>query len=266
MSARKTGLLACLLLSAAASAQIPVSLDAYRMWDRWPYQRIGVRAYMRSTYDRAGGNERADASHFLYQLGEDRNLTLYGEAPGELYFVRYNHWHGSPWHYDVDGTDHLVRETSTEDPEHPAADSVFQPQSAFPRPLAWTWADTKGGDLSWVPIGFEERFRMAYSRTFYCTGYYIYHQFVQGAKLTRHITAWHDEAPDRDALELIARAGTDIAPVGMQEASGTILGGTGAVWSGRGPAAVRKLELSVPREQALAFPQTRLRITADGRA
>ncbi len=267
MSASKTSLLACLLLllSAAASAQIPIGLDAYRMWDRWPYQRIGVRAYMRSTYDRAGGNERADASHFLYQLGEDRNVTLDVEGPGELYFVRYNHWHGSPWHYEVDGTDHVVRETSTEDPEHPAADSVFQPQSAFPRPLAWTWADTKGGDLSWVPIGFEKRFRMAYSRTFYGTGYYIYHQFVQGTKLTRPIAAWHEEAPDRDVLDLIGRAGTDIAPAGMQEASGTLTTGSSLLWSGRGPATIRRLELSIPREQALAFSQTRLRITWDGR-
>jgi Protein of unknown function (DUF2961) len=265
MSARRTGLLACLLL-ATATAQIPVGLDAYRMWDRWPYQRIGVRAYMRSTYDRSGGNERADASHFLYQLGEDRNVTLDVEGPGELYFVRYNHWHGSPWHYEVDGTDHLVRETSTADPEHPAENSVFQPQSAFPKPLAWTWADTKGGDLSWVPIGFEKRFRMAYSRTFYGTGYYIYHQFVQGTKLTRPITPWHEEAPDRDVLELISRAGSDIAPAGMQEVSGTVQGGTGTVWSGRGPATIRRLELSVPRDQALAFSQTRLRITWDGRA
>jgi hypothetical protein len=45
---------------------IPVGSDAYTMWDRWPYQRIAVRAYMRSTYDRTGGNEWADASHFLY--------------------------------------------------------------------------------------------------------------------------------------------------------------------------------------------------------
>ena len=28
---------------------IPVGLDSYRMWDKWPQQRIGVRAYMRST-------------------------------------------------------------------------------------------------------------------------------------------------------------------------------------------------------------------------
>src|SRR5687767_10075456 len=51
---------------------IPIGLDAYRQWERWPDERIGVRAYMRSTYDRKGGNERADASHFLYQLAEDK--------------------------------------------------------------------------------------------------------------------------------------------------------------------------------------------------
>jgi hypothetical protein len=272
----RTGLLACLILaiSSAASAQapvVPVGLDAYRMWDRWPYQRIGVRAYMRSTYDRAGGNERADASHFLYQLAEDRNVTLDVEGPGLLYFVRYNHWHGSPWHYEVDGLDHMVRETSTADPEHPAPDSVFQPESAFPKPLAWTWADTKGGDLSWVPVGFEKRFRMAYSRTFYGTGYYIYHQFVAGTKLTRPITAWREEAPDRDVLDLIGRAGSDIAPAGMQEKVGQALPPANSsqpvtLWTGRGPATIRRLELSVPREQALAFSAARLRITWDGRS
>jgi hypothetical protein len=55
---------------------VPIGLDAFRQWERWPYQRIGVRAYMRSTYDRRGGNEGADASHFLYQLTDDNNVTL----------------------------------------------------------------------------------------------------------------------------------------------------------------------------------------------
>src|SRR5215467_12688858 len=107
-----------LVLAAAAAAQPPVilaGLDAYRMWDRWAYQRIGARTYMRSTYDRAGGNERADASHFLYQLGDDRNVTLDVEGPGMLYFARYNHWHGSPWHYEVDGDDQIISETRTAD-------------------------------------------------------------------------------------------------------------------------------------------------------
>jgi len=64
---------------------IPVGLDAYRQWQRWPYQRIGVRAYMRSTYDRSGGNEGADASHFLYQTADDFNVTLdVGRIKGDI--------------------------------------------------------------------------------------------------------------------------------------------------------------------------------------
>jgi hypothetical protein len=112
----------CLLAALSVAGQaseppvIPVGLDAYRQWERWPYLRIGARAYMRSTYDRRGGNEGADASHFLYQLAEDRNVTLDVEGPGILYFVRYNHWHGSPWHFEVDGADHVLSETSSVDP------------------------------------------------------------------------------------------------------------------------------------------------------
>src|SRR3954447_7194861 len=118
---------------------IPVGLDAYRMWDRWPQQRIGVRAYMRSTYDRRGGNEGADASHFLYQKADDFNVTLDVAGSGVLYFARYNHWHGSPWHYVVDGTDHIVQETSTANPNKPAENSIFLSEGAFPNPLTWTW-------------------------------------------------------------------------------------------------------------------------------
>ena len=249
----------------AAQPVVPVGLDAYRMWDHWPYQRIGVRAYMRSTYDRAGGNERADASHYLYQLADDRNVSLDVEGPGILYFARYNHWHGSPWHYEVDGRDHVIRETSTADPLHPAPGSVFLPEPAFPKPLVWTWSDTRGADLMWAPIDFEKRFRMMYERTFYGTGYYIYHQFVPGTRLSRPLKAWDGEAPARDVLDLIARAGGDIAPAGLSQAAGRLTT-AGTVWEGKGPAMVRALEFSVPRDQALAFSRTRLRITWDRRA
>ncbi|HEV2688603.1 MAG TPA: DUF2961 domain-containing protein, partial [Bryobacteraceae bacterium] len=253
---------------------IPTGLDAYRLWDRWPYQRIGVRAYMRSTYDRRGGNERADASHFLYQLADDNNVTLDVQGPGILYFVRYNHWHGSPWRYEVDGAEHIVRETSTADPLHPADNSVFLPERLFPQPLAWTWSQTKGADLSWVPVGFEKSFRMGYSRTFYGTGYYIYHQFVAGTKLSQPIRAWDgNTAPAADVLQLINRAGSDIAPqpgvAGVREQSGQFnlpAGASVAVWNWpRGPSIIRALEFSIPREQALAFSAARLRITWDGR-
>ena len=95
-------------------------------------------------------------------------------------FSRYNHWHGSPWHYVVDGTDHIVQESSTKDPLHPVPDSTFLPLAPFPSPLNETWATTRGADLVWSPVSFERSFQMAYTRTHYGTGYYIYDQFVPG--------------------------------------------------------------------------------------
>ena len=155
----------------------------------------------------------ADASHFLYQQADDFNVTLDVQGPGILYFVRYNHWHGSPWHYEVDGHDYAGPESSTANPLHPRPDSVFLPAALSPSPLAFTWAATRGADLSWVPIAFEQSFRMAYSRTDYGTGYYIYQQFVDGAKLSRPLPSWNGKTPpDADVLDLINRAGTDLAP------------------------------------------------------
>jgi hypothetical protein len=265
--------------SAEEPPEIPVGLDAYRQWERWPYQRIGARGYLRSTYDRAGGNEGADASHFLYQEADDFNVTLDVEGPGVLYFVRYNHWHGSPWHYEVDGKDHLIQESSTADPTRPVADSVFLPEKLFPSPLAVTWSATKGADLSWVPIPFERSFRMAYSRTRYGTGYYIYHQYVPGARLSRPLRAWDGKTPpDEDVLKLFARAGTDLAPkqdtaegkeAGVRGESGKVAlkakESVNLVRLTEAPAMLRALELDVPREAAQAFGRARLRVTWDGR-
>ena len=86
------GLGASSLIHAAAAVPagppvIPVVGDAYRLWERWPVQRIGARADMRSTYDRRGGNEGADASHFLYQQADDFNVSLDVAGPGVLYFA-----------------------------------------------------------------------------------------------------------------------------------------------------------------------------------
>lgn len=255
----------------AEAPVIPLGLDAYRQWAHWPYQRIGMRAYMRSTYDRTGGNEGADASHFLYQLADDNNVTLDVEGAGVLYFARYNHWHGSPWHYVVDGTDHLIQESSTADPPHPSTNSVFLPADLFPSPLAFTWSATKGADLSWVPIPFEKSFRMGYSRTHYGTGYYIYDQFVGGTKLSQPLRAWDGKTPpDSDVLELINRAGTDIAPTDLGERTSTIQALESNVTKSlfiktHAPAMVRKLTLSISRDQAISLGGARLRITWDGR-
>ncbi|MDQ2730424.1 MAG: DUF2961 domain-containing protein [Armatimonadota bacterium] len=261
---------------------IPVGLDAYRQWDHWPYQRIGERAFMRSTYDRSGGNEGADASHFLYQLADDFNVTLDVEGSGVLSFVRFNHWHGSPWHFEVDGTDHLVQESSTIDPTKPVAGSVFLPPGSFPEPLAWTWATTKGADLIGVPMPFEKSLRLAYSRTHYGTGYYIYQQFVPGIPLSQPIRAWNGATPPaQDVLDLVSRAGADLAPhVGTPEGNRRSVVQTGGealtlpkndtlileTIHPPAPAMLRALEFSAPRSQAVAFGQAHLRVTWDDRS
>jgi hypothetical protein len=256
---------------------IPVGLDALRQWERWPYQRIGARAYMRSTYDRSGGNEGADASHFLYQTADDFNVALDVEGAGVLYFARYNHWHGSPWHYEVDHADHVVQETSTATPTKPAPGSVFLPAAAFPKTLAPTWSETRGADLMWAPIPFEKSFRMAYSRTHYGTGYYIYHQFVRGARLSQNLRGWDAKsAPDDDVIRLIDRAGTDLAPgpAGYSsnrefeaESGQRSLDAQSATLARitQAPSMLRALEFSVPRDSAIAFGRARLRITWDDR-
>lgn len=258
---------------------IPVGLDAYRMWDRWAYQRIGARAYMPSTYDRSGGNEGADGSHYLFQLSDNYNVTMDVEGSGILYFARFNRWHGSPWHFRVDGTDYVVQESSTPDPMHPVVNSTFLPESSFPNPLAWTWSATKGADMSWVPVPFERSFRMAYGRTHYGTGYYIYHRYADTSLLSQPITSWKlDNAPGRDVLDLIARAGSDLVPkagskeakrMGIEEKAGELnlpaMGSVHLASLENGPSMIRALELSVPRENAVAFGRSRLCAIWDGR-
>ena len=249
---------------------IPIGLDAYRSWDHWADQRIGMRTYMRSTYDRRGGNEGADASHFLYQLSDDFNVSLDLEGSGLLLFSRYNHWHGSPWHYVVDGKDNIIRESSTADPLHPDQNSVFIPLAPFPSPLNETWATTKGADLIWTPIPFERSFQMAYTRTRYGTGYYIYNQFVPGTELSHPLKSWDEsKVPGQDVLDLISKAGTDISPKsGYKQAGGTLnVPASGSILAAnlKGKATVRSLSFSIPADEAAAFTNVHLRITWDGR-
>jgi hypothetical protein len=253
--------------------EIPIGLDAYRQWEKWPLQRIGQRTYMRSTYDRRGGNEGADASHFLYQLRDDFNVTLDLEGPGLLTFVRYNHWHGSPWHYLIDGTDHVITETSTAEPLHPKDNSVFEPHAALPKPLAWTWADTRGADLIWVPMGFEKSFQMAYGRTRYGTGYYIYQRFLPGAKLSKPISAWDGKTPpDQGALDVINRSGADLVQglAGVEETKGSCGMQMGErhsmnIATLKGPATVRSIEFRARKAQAVDVSHLRLKVWWDGR-
>lgn len=252
---------------------IPVGIDAYRRWDRWPYLHIGERAYTRSTYDRAGGNEAADGSHFL-RLTSNRAVALDVAGNGILYFSRANHWHGSPWHDVVDGRDFTIAETATADPAGAMPGSSFIPAEAFPSPLALTWSTTQGSDVSGVPIVFTQSLQIAYERTHYGTGYFSYHLFPSCAHdLSATVRAWNEEAPDPSVVALIASAGRDIAPPATAPGVKS-LGGTVTLTPGKaitvsdltGPAMLRALTFTASAADAEVLGGATLQITWDGRA
>jgi hypothetical protein len=257
--------------NATALQIIPIGLDAYRMWDKWPMQRIGDRAYMRSTYDREGGNQSADASHYLFANQEDYNVALDVKGKGVFYFFRANHWHGSPWHFIGDGKDNIVQETATADRMNALSkfktSTVFIPEMAFPKPLNFTWADTKGADLIWTPMPFKDSFRVAYSKTHYGTGYFIYHLYANPQNLSQQIDSWDiNKAPDKDVLDLVDKAGTDIAPKNIKKVSGNLkLNGSKILIADIKSTAssVRAFKLTLPLDKAAELEHLRLLVTWD---
>ncbi|MDP8999761.1 MAG: DUF2961 domain-containing protein, partial [Myxococcota bacterium] len=251
---------------------IPVGLDTYRMWDRLPYVRIGVRTYMRSTDDRAGGNEAADASHFIRELGAGDDVALDVAGNGILYFFRANHWHGSPWHFVVDDADQVVMDSATASPDSPPPASTFLPQPAFASPLALTYGTTQGADVSWTPIGFTKSLSIGYGHSHYGTGYFIYSLYDPGAELSQPVSAWSESTPAAaDVLSLLMSAGSDGAPTGngTRTDSGIVdVPSNGAVTAIDlpGPATLRLLRLIVPAASQTAIESARVRVTWDGGA
>ncbi|MCA9100463.1 MAG: DUF2961 domain-containing protein, partial [Planctomycetales bacterium] len=225
-------------------------------------------------FDRTGGNHSADAAHFIRQIDDTHNVALDELGPGILWFVRHNHWHGSPWEYLIDGHAYTVTETSTADPVHPVADSVFEPAKLFPQGLTYTWSVTKGADLSWVPMPFVESLRLSYGRARYGTGYFILWKTLPGlSNLSQPMASWGEHSvPPPEVLELIGRSGTDIAPQGdgVTTASGRVLlaaHGTQTMWHGdAGPTTIRRIALRVPEASAAQFAEARLRVYWDDRS
>ena len=239
---------------------IPVGYDALRLWDHWPSLRIGMRTHLWSTFDRLGGNDAADAAHFIRQRSDGFYVPLDLVGQGTLSFVRTNHWHGSPWHYVVDGVDTVVRESSTATPDHPVPSSTFLPAELFPPPLAYTWSTTKGADLSWVSIPFRDSLQLVYERGFYGTGYFIVQQWTEGtARLSHPLETWDRTPPPADVLALLSRAGQDLAPAGLPVLTGT------TSLELAGPRTLRRLKITAPAARAVDLGRGTLRVRFDGR-
>jgi hypothetical protein len=268
-TAAATLLGACVVATGAAAAppRLPVGADAYRQWELLPMLRLGQRTYLTSTYDRGGGNRSADASNFL-RLHESGAIVTEAAGPGVVHFVRFNHWHGSPWRFVTDRTVRVVRETNTADPTRPRAPARFLPAALYPEPMAVTWPTSKGADLLWVPWGFRRFFQLAYGRTHYGTGYQILSRYPEGATNLSRAPTRLSRGDRRAIARLLARAGRDLAPASLPRRRGRldVRGGTRRVIALRGRnRVVRALQVSAPEGQALSLGRLRLRITWDGR-
>ncbi len=255
---------------------VPVGWDAITHGlETWPQQRLGIRAMVRSTFDRAGGNEAADSSHYLY-FNDSRAVAMSLKGTrGCLYFCRFNHWHGSPWNFAVDGAIHAVEETNTAAPARAnlSVTSEFLPAAAFPPTVAPTYTATKGADLTWVPMLFADSLELSYSRTDYGTGYYIYHQFQPDLPTSRPVIGWTPSTPvEVKALETIGQAGSDLV---TPNSCSSITNGSTPLTSGEhelvslttsAPASIRFIKLTAPATAAVTLGQARLKIHFDGRS
>jgi hypothetical protein len=246
---------------------IPIGWDAIRQWDRLPVLRIGTRTSMRSTFDRSGGNEASDASHFVRI--EDGGLAIPVDVagPGVLAFFGAEGWHGSPWHVRADEVDRVFSETTTAHPDAPVAPASLLPETAFPAPLALAWPATRGSDLSWVPVPFATSLSLGFERTHHAAGEAILHAFPLGADYLSQPLAPLAATPPDDVVELVANAGVDQTPLAAAGASGTLdlpAGATVALTPlPAGPRVIRRLALHVTQDQLAALEGARLRITWD---
>ena len=202
----------------AASADepplLPVGADAYRMWDRWPYQRIGERAYMRSTYDRSGGNEHA--RRLPLPLSTGRRLQRHARCRGAGHallrplqplarqsLALRGRWRGPP----------ASRKPAPPTRYIPVRDSVVPAAVGVPRSADLDLGQTKGADLCGCRSGSTSSLRHGLLADL------LRHRLLHLPPVREGATAlaadcrldWH-AAGSGNRAQLLSRAGSDIAP------------------------------------------------------
>ncbi len=263
---------------------IPAGYDAFTLWDRLPIQVLGSRACMAGTYTRGTADGFDDAASFYYREGTSENLRFTRDVKGigAMVFFRANATHADPWHFFIDGDDiydgvndgghHVV--VSSGD----GANEVILPTSAFPSPLYLDPYTTACGGLIYVPMPFDQHFRIAYENNDYATGYYIIRRYADESIISQPLEDWQlTDVPPAEVVTLLNNSisGQEIAP-SVNGSTVTEQSGTIDVPSGqavelatirRSPAQIRKLWISIPKTDAEDYGENlRLRITWDDRA
>ena len=167
---------------------------------------------MRSTYDRTGGNHTADASTSSIRRPTISTSRSTSQAPASS--TSRATTTGTAAHGTTRST---AGTTSSRRPAPPipqsVPDSVFLPAARVPAAAHLDLVDHQGRRPDVGADSVRAVVPHGVLADVLRTGYYIYHQFVDGTPLSRPIESWDGETPpSSDVLELVGRAGSDIAP------------------------------------------------------
>lgn len=241
---------------------IPLSLglDAYRHLDKLSYLEIGDRVAGQSTADPGGSN--VDKSHYLRILPNGEHVLFDQVGPGMVTFMRMQENYGGPWNLSLDG--HVVTTIGTTDlgQMQPSGD----PAQAFPYPLSLNMQESQGSSILATTIPFQQS--MLWTSQHPNGNFYaLYRKLPYGTALP----AWQSTSSPNDVVQLLRRAGTDIAAGSnaLSEQSGNVALASGVntpITTLTGPSQIRALTFHVPFSEMVRFGNARLLIYWDGEA
>jgi hypothetical protein len=236
---------------ACAPPPAAVGLAAYRDLDRLSYLDLSSRAATATTADPGGSND--DRSHVLGSTGDARQLMDVA-GPGVVTFLRMQESWGGPWTVERDG-----------EADQLSIDAVGAPDvdDRFPFPLALAPDQSEGSTIVATPMSFASSFRFA-STSRNGNFYALYRKLPLG-EVHRHSTA-DRAAVDQAAVTAGLRDGLHPLPAATPRRTGTLAihpGENLVAQIGRGPRQLRDITFRVPRADAVAFANQRVRISWD---
>jgi hypothetical protein len=236
-----------------------LGLAAYRHLDDLSYLDIGDRVEGAATTDPAGAN--ADSTHVLQTLAGGGRVLFDQTGPGIMTFMRMQEAFGAPWTLSLDGRTVATVQAGDLGLRQPHS----FPAGALPYPLSLNPSESQGSSIIAAAIPFQARMRWTTTRA---NGnfYSIYYRLPYGTPLA----TWTGGEPLGGVVQLLDRAGTDIAPPVLATRRGTasLRAGreTTLAYLTGGPSQIRTLAVQAPLAGMARLGDARLRIYWDGEA
>lgn len=235
--------------SAATPPQVPplyLGPQAYLNLGALSYLEIGDRVQSESAAEPDGSDHVVHERTLFHQYG-----------PGILTSMRMQQGLAAPWTLTADGKSYTF-----------GPGDLGQPSGFIPYPLSLNPSQSEGSSISYDSVPYQGQIELtATGRNANFDG--IYRQLPYGYQFPASDAFNPGDAATHAVETLLNSAGTDIAPSGLQSASGSVtLGQTAgtptALTTINGADQIRALTISVPYADSVALGNATLQITFDG--